>query len=229
VRRFVVIGQRASASAQFSLEDLPSSSGRLDVLLRCLRAALLVSHGLRRDALVYLLLGGGPRAPRVLRFDGSTARYLRPDERSLAVLAQKALAAPAEGLDFAEVRPGVAVADCGLDALLASFGNRPSFVLEEGARDVREVAELGADPLIFVGDHLGFETGARAALTRFAATPISVGPLSLHAEDAVTLVSNELDRREHGKGDPNAIAEPGGDGAADGPPGANCAPGGWLQ
>ena len=41
-RRFVVIGQQASASPDFSLLDLPGTSGRLDVLLRCLRAALLV-------------------------------------------------------------------------------------------------------------------------------------------------------------------------------------------
>src|SRR5260370_886010 len=64
VRRFVVIGQQASASNDFSLDDLPGSSGRLDVLLRCVRAALLVSHGLRRDVVVYLVLLGGRHAPR---------------------------------------------------------------------------------------------------------------------------------------------------------------------
>ncbi|MEO5728597.1 MAG: tRNA (pseudouridine(54)-N(1))-methyltransferase TrmY, partial [Byssovorax sp.] len=44
MRRFIVIGQRATASPDFSLINLPASSGRLDVLLRCLRAALLFSH-----------------------------------------------------------------------------------------------------------------------------------------------------------------------------------------
>src|SRR5436189_6123979 len=86
VRRFVVVGQTASASGEFSTEDLPSSGGRIDVLLRCVRAALLVSHGVRRDVIVYLVLGGGPSAPRVLRFSGCDAQFLRPDERSLALL-----------------------------------------------------------------------------------------------------------------------------------------------
>ena len=58
-RRFVVIGQSATASPDFSLVDIAGTSGRLDVLLRCLRAALLVSHGLRRDTVVYLVLLGG--------------------------------------------------------------------------------------------------------------------------------------------------------------------------
>src|SRR6516165_5192222 len=92
MRRFVIIGRGAVASDDFLLEDLAGSSGRLDVGLRCIRAALLVSHGLRRDAVVYLVLGGGPLAPRALRVRGAEARFLRPDERSLAVLAKKVLA-----------------------------------------------------------------------------------------------------------------------------------------
>src|SRR5215207_1855813 len=105
MRRFVVIGQRATASPEFSLLDIPGTSGRLDVLLRCVRAALLVSHGLRRDVVVYLVLQGGPRAPRTVRIDGATARFVRPDERSLATLVQKSLAAAPDGTGFATVRP----------------------------------------------------------------------------------------------------------------------------
>lgn len=195
MRRFVVIGQRAHASADFSLEDLPGSSGRLDVLLRCLRAALLLSHGLRRDTQVYLVLNGGVRAPRTLRLDGATARFLRPDERSLAMLAHKALAAPAWGAEFREVRAGVAVADGGLDWLLPQLVGATPFVLEEGARDARELASFGPAPVFFVGDDLGFEPGARDALLAFGATPVGLGPVGVHAEDAITLIVNELDRR----------------------------------
>jgi tRNA (pseudouridine54-N1)-methyltransferase len=198
MRRFVVVGQRASAAPDFSLEDLPGSSGRLDVLLRCLRAALLVSHGLRRDTLVYLVLNGGPRAPRTLRFDGASARFVRPDERSLALLVHKSLAAATSGPEFREVRSGVAVLEGGLERLLAELTPGTPFLLEEQARDIREIENFGADPLFFVGDHLGFEAGTRAAIAAFGATPVSLGPLSVHAEDAVTLVCNELDRR-HGE------------------------------
>lgn len=202
MRRFVVIGQKATASADFSLTNLPASSGRLDVLLRCLRAGLLYSHGVRRDTVVYLVLLGGPRAPRTLRFDGATARFLRPDERSLAVLAQKALAAPAEGSGFVAVRPGVAIAEGGLDAVLADFNEREPaalYVLEEGAPDLRDAAldaPAPRDVAFFLGDHVGFDEATRAALAALGATPVSVGPVSVHADDVVTLVTNELDRSE---------------------------------
>jgi tRNA (pseudouridine54-N1)-methyltransferase len=196
MRRFIVIGQKASASPDFSLINLPASSGRLDVLLRCLRAALLFSHGLRRDTVVYLVLLGGPRAPRVLRIEGATARFLRPDERSLAVMAQKALAAPVEGTGFVTVRPGIAVAEGGLDAVLADLGAATVYRLDEGAVDIREVALEAEDSAFFLGDHLGFDEATGAALDALAATAVSVGPVSVHADDAVTLVTNELDRRE---------------------------------
>src|SRR5579859_1075721 len=86
VRRFVIIGQKATASDDFLLDDLAGTSGRLDVLLRCIRAAILTSHGVRRDVVVYLLLQGGAKAPRVLRVDPVATKFLRPDERSLAML-----------------------------------------------------------------------------------------------------------------------------------------------
>jgi tRNA (pseudouridine54-N1)-methyltransferase len=200
MRRFIVIGQRATASPDFSLTNLPASSGRLDVLLRCLRAALLFSHGLRRDTVVYLVLLGGPRAPRSLRVEGATARFLRPDERSLAVLAQKVLAAPVvagegSGSGFVAVRPGIAVAEGGLDAVLADLGPTALYVLEEGALDLRDAALDEPDSAFFLGDHVGFDETTRARLAALGATAVGVGPVSVHADDAVVLVNNELDRR----------------------------------
>jgi len=194
-RRFVIIGRTATASGDFALDDLPSTSGRLDVLVRCLRAALLVSHGVRRDTIVYLVLLGGPRAPRVLRVDGATVRFLRPDERSLATLVKKALAAAAHGEGFVHVRPGIAVAAGGLDAVFADLGAAQSYILEEHAPDVRDEPTIARDAVFFLGDHLGFDAPTRGRLADVGARPVSVGPISLHADDAVTVLSNELDRR----------------------------------
>jgi tRNA (pseudouridine54-N1)-methyltransferase len=206
VRRFVVIGQKAIASPEFSLDDIPGTSGRLDVLLRSLRAALLVSHGLRRDTIAYLVLLGGPRAPRTVRIDGAAIRFVRPDERCLASMVKKALERDTPGGAFVDVRAGLAVADAGLDAVLADAGVTTAYVLEEGAADVRDVAIDARAPLFFVGDHLGFDHATRTRIASMGAIPIAVSPLSLHADDAITLVSNELDRHEAAR-DPRAIVE----------------------
>jgi tRNA (pseudouridine54-N1)-methyltransferase len=198
MRSFVVIGQRALASPDFLLDDLAGTSGRLDVLVRCVRAALLVSHGTRSDARAYLVLLGGPRAPRALRFDGATAKFLRPEERSLATLVKKSLAS-ASGEAFVEVRPGVALAEGGLDAVLADVRGAAPYVALEDAPDLREAAIAGGDVAFFFGDHLGFDEPTRGKLAAIGATPVGLGPVSVHAEDAVAIVANELDRRAAGR------------------------------
>jgi tRNA (pseudouridine54-N1)-methyltransferase len=197
-RRFVVIGQSARGSPDFSLDDLPGTSGRLDVLLRCVRAALLVSHGMRRDTAIYLVLLGDPRVPKTLRFDGACARFIRPDERSAGVLVQKMLAAGREGPGFVTVRPGIAISHGGLSAALADLGDATPYVLEEGAPDIRAAAIDPREAAFFVGDHLGLEEAARSELGALRPTALGLGPISVHAEDAVTLVANELDRRLDG-------------------------------
>ena len=196
MRRFVIIGQIASASGDFSLDDLPSTSGRLDVLLRSLRAALLTSHGLRPDVLVYLVLRGGSAGPRVLRVNSKNAKFIRPDERSLATLVRKTLAAVETApASFAEVRPGLELRQGDLAEILEELGDAPRFVLHESGGDLREQPFANDDAWFFLGDHIGFDVVSLALLERSGCQRLSVGPLSLHTDDVVTLVSNELDRR----------------------------------
>jgi tRNA (pseudouridine54-N1)-methyltransferase len=195
MRRFVVIGQRARAAPDFSLSDIPSTSGRLDVLLRCLRAGLLVSHGVRRDTIVYLVLLGDPERPRIVRFDGPAAKYLRPDERSLATVVRKALATTSQAGEFTRVREGIAVADGGFERLWSELEGSHCLLLDEGAPDLRRSVLPSGDLAFVIGDHIGVPDTVRESLLARGAQLASVGPISVHAEDVVTLVANELDRR----------------------------------
>jgi len=192
--RFVVIGRTATASADFSTEDLPSTSGRLDVLLRCLRAGLLVSHGVRRNTVVYLVLLGGPEAPKTLRFDGSDSRFVRPDERSLAVTVRKVLAVPSSEPAFTAVRPGIALSRGGLEAVLSDLPPCAKYLLEIGGEDIRKASLSEPELAFFLGDHLGLDASTLSELKGLGVPSLGLGPLGVHAEDAITLVCNELDR-----------------------------------
>jgi tRNA (pseudouridine54-N1)-methyltransferase len=196
IRRFVVVCSRATASGDFLLDDIPGTSGRLDVGLRCIRTALLVSHGLRRDAVVYLVLRGGERAPRVLRVAGAEAKFVRPDERSLAVLAKKALAGGDDRTgEFVVVRPGVAVASGDVERAFGDLGGATPYLLEEGGPDIRHTRELGEGDVAFIlGDHVGLDDVTRSKAIAMGARPLGLGPVAVHSEDAITIVSNELDR-----------------------------------
>jgi tRNA (pseudouridine54-N1)-methyltransferase len=195
VRRFVILGQKARASADFLLADIPSTSGRLDVLLRALRAGLLVSHGVRRDTLVYLVLLGDPAQRRVLRFEGAAARYLRPDERSLASTCKKALLTECAADGFTPVRAGIAVADGGMESLWPELRDCALYVLEPGAADIRHSSIEEAETAFILGDHIGLEPATRAWCAEHGARFVSVGPTALYTEDVIAIVANELDRR----------------------------------
>ena len=190
MRMFAVVGHLARTDGTFPLEDLPGSAGRMDLLCRCVRASLFLSHGLRRDAECRLLLLGPPDPPRIVRFSGERVRSLSPDERSAGSLIRKALSLPAGDL-FRESSPGVDVRRGSLRDLLE---DGPWAVLDEQGSDLR-MAEHPGDRFL-LSDHLNFTTEEEDLLSGLPR--YSVGPLALHADDAITLVQNERDRREAG-------------------------------
>ena len=87
MRQFVVCGHDAPTTPEFPLDDLPSAAGRLDVLCRCVNSALFLSHGIRDEARVHLVL----RDELTVSFDGGSVRRLNPDERSTAATIRNAL------------------------------------------------------------------------------------------------------------------------------------------
>ncbi len=119
MKRFIIIGHRASTDASFNLNDLCGSAGRLDVLIRSVGAGLLLSNDIRRDVEIYLLLQGKPRAPVCIRISGMTVRYLNPDERSTGALLRNALMkGDIPGGDFMESSPGIGIGSMDLDGVI---------------------------------------------------------------------------------------------------------------
>ena len=190
MRRFVVVGHHAPTGPDFPLEDLPGSAGRLDILVRCVTAALHVSHGLRRDTEITLLLQGPPRPPRAVTLVGRDLRALNPDERSTAARIRQAL--EYDGLVGREVSAGIHAGKATLDELLSR--SPALLVLERGGPDVRG-ADLPADPTFLLSDHEDLTVEERATAEGAGSMAVSVGPQSLHADQVITLVHNELDRR----------------------------------
>ncbi|HWH07770.1 MAG TPA: tRNA (pseudouridine(54)-N(1))-methyltransferase TrmY, partial [Candidatus Thermoplasmatota archaeon] len=115
VRRFVVVGHKAASAPGFSLKDLAGTGGRIDVLARCVPAALLVSHGLRPGVELVTLHLGPPSAPKAVRWRSASMKHLNPDERSTATLFEKALGTATTGPVWQPSTPGVDVAVLGLE------------------------------------------------------------------------------------------------------------------
>ena len=195
MRHFLIIGHKAVTSGDFPLNDMPGSAGRMDILCRCVNNALFLSHGMRRDVQVHLLLLGEPDPGKVIRFDGEKLRYLNPDERSSGSLIKKALAKNAVDHEV-QSTPGVWLRRGELGTLLDEFKNMgiPMVYLREDGDDIRNVSASLADAVFIMGDHMGVTENEEEMILNAGARILSVGPVSLHSDHCTILVNNELDR-----------------------------------
>ncbi len=192
MRLFIVLGHRAAITPEFNLSDLPGSAGRLDLLCRCVTSSFCLSHALRRDTELYLVL----QDQVTLRFIGSRLRHLNPDERSTAALIQKALhlRGALRGERELESTPGIFISNRGLSQVLSEVKTRVDqlFLLHETGLPIRR-AELTGNPGFVLSDHLEFQPEELALMADLPR--LSLGPKSLHTDHCIVIVHNELDLR----------------------------------
>jgi len=189
MRQFVVLGHDAPTDPEFPLDDLSGGAGRLDVLCRCVSAALFLSHGIREDVQVWLVLSDEV----TVRIDGSELRYMSPDERNVASLLQQAIEAKdrAIGHREAESTPGIHVSTRGFEAVLDDVDGTVVELHEDGT----PLADLEphADPVFVLSDHIDFTEREAALLAEASDRRVRVGPEVLHADHTVTVTHNYLD------------------------------------
>ncbi len=193
MRRFVVLGHRAITSADFKLDDLCGSTGRLDILLRCVNSAFFLSHSIRRDVEITLMLLGEPNPPKTIRIDGSEVKYLNPDERSTAALIRNALMQKGEG--ERRCSPGIYVSERSYEEVLSNISKESQmYYLKEDGVDIRS-CDFVQDNTFVLGDDQDLTPEEEEILMNYEPKKISLGPVSYHADHCLTLVNNELDRR----------------------------------
>ncbi|MCK5773193.1 MAG: tRNA (pseudouridine(54)-N(1))-methyltransferase TrmY [Thermoplasmata archaeon] len=198
---FVIIGHRAETSPDFPLNDLCGAAGRWDGLARCINTALLLSHEIRKDTNIHMILLGGKDPPKILTVSGRDIRYLNPDERSTAALMKKALNLPLSPSLRRPLcpTPGLYISRGGLDEFMDNMKGR-AFLLDERGddiydTDVMEMLPRGGPPLFFfLSDDMDLSDQERASIMEGAHGTISVGPRVLHAHQAVAVLNNALDR-----------------------------------
>lgn len=193
MRTFIIVGHKATTSPNFSLEDIPGTSGRLDILCRSVTAAFVLSHGIRKDVCVYLVLLGG-EAAKTIQLKGETLRHLNPDERTTAALLKKALAVPATH-QWAMSTSGIFVRLGGLPELLADLKDARRIYLREDGADIggQAFGERDGELAFILGDHTGMTTEEEGLIEDAGAQVVSLGTTSLHADHCIVVLNWLLD------------------------------------
>lgn len=191
-RFFVVIGNRA-VTAPFRLSDMPGSAGRMDIMCRCVAQALFISHGIRRDTSVCLVLKGEPDPPKSILIRGDSVRYLAPDERNVGGIIRKALSLSLTN-EWIKSTPGVYVARKDIGDILKEIKKdfRILYLREDGI-DIRK-SRFGEKTAFVLGDHIGLTEKDEKVVLRFADSIVKLSPLSLQADQCIVITHYELDR-----------------------------------
>ena len=193
-RGFLIVGNKA-VTKPFSLNDLAGSAGRMDILCRFVAQALFISHGIRKNVEVYLLLLGEPKPPKAIKIVGKEVKTMAPDERNIAGLIRKALKIECNK-NWKRSTSGIYISKKNLKKLLDELTNRYKIVyLKETGKDIRNfVKQIDKDCLFILGDHLGLSEEQERIVKDYASEVISVSPISLQADQCVVIVHYELDR-----------------------------------
>ena len=183
-RNFVIIGHRAHTIADWKLDDLCGGAGRLDVLVRCVTAALWKSHGIRHDTDVWLILNGPPNPPVTVHLSGENIRYLNPDERSTAALIRNGLIKIKNQQGPMETRPGITMERVGLEDGVKKLPS-PVLLSEQGKDKMREAKTF------VLGDDKNPTEEEMKILKKLP--EISLGKESLLSSACIILINHLLD------------------------------------
>ncbi|WP_096390310.1 tRNA (pseudouridine(54)-N(1))-methyltransferase TrmY [Halopenitus persicus] len=190
MRQFVIVAHELDPAANVSLDDLPGT-GRLDLLCRCVGAAVFLSHGIRESVRVHLAVDDA----YTVRFDADRLRHLHPDERNVAARIRDALQVREDAIGHqpADVSPGVEIYRMGFSETIDRLAREGTVVQlhEDGTPLAAETPPT--DPVFVLSDHRDFTADERGTLADVAERQVRLGPETLHADHAITVAHNWLD------------------------------------
>ena len=187
MRAFLVIGHKFKG--EINLNDLPGS-GRIDVIARCINAAIFLSYNIRRDVLFFAYF---PKINVRLRIDSLQVKYLNPDERSTAALIRNAILKIGE--DEVKSSPGFYIKRANFEEVLNEIVEIGKvYYLREDGKDIRDL-EFPANTSFVLSDSVNMSEDEEKLVEKFTDDIVSVGPKSILSSHTISIAHNELDRR----------------------------------
>jgi len=202
MREFIYYSSKAPTSGSLIKEDL-MKSGRLDIAIHTVIASFFLSHSIREDVRLHLVFAGQPDPVKHLELkpvlEGKTGVdkvYL--SKKDISGLIKRMLYKYKPGKKT-EVFPGYWIEKKNFIDLVNQLGKegKDLYLLDQKGEDIRKIKiNPKKDQVFILGDHLGISDKKQLKRLKQIAKPISIGKNTYFASQTVTIVHNELDRRE---------------------------------
>ena len=199
MREFIYYSKTAPTAGNLVKDDL-MKSGRIDIAIHTIIAAFFLSHSFRNDVKLHLIFDGAPDPPRHLELKpviegqvGKDKIYL--SKKDISWIIKRMLYKYKEG-EKKEVFPGYWIEKKSLMQLLKELHEegKEIYLLDENGFDIRNI-EISKNPVFVIGDHQGLPN-LKKELKRINITPVSIGKRTYFASQTVSILNNEIDRRE---------------------------------
>jgi tRNA (pseudouridine54-N1)-methyltransferase len=190
MKHFVYFSTTAKTTGNFDVNNLVKA-GRMDIVMHSIISSLFLSNDFRRDVKVHLVFYGMPDPPKHIELQ--VTDDLEISKKDIANLIKKMLYKYKEGQKN-EVFPECFIEKKSFLKVIEELAEENEiYVLDKRGEDIRE-ADIKENCVFVVGDHHGLPKKELKRL-REIATPISVGNKMYFASQTITIVNNELDKR----------------------------------
>jgi len=185
--RTFILYSHATTNPSFSLDRLYEIGG-LDLVCRCVLAALWLSKTVRKDTQFLVSFNGGPKPPVAIRFDGAKLVGINPSERDIASVINKCLF-KVKNQEWFAVQEGVAVSKKTFQEIVKD--SRNIFVLDPKGAHISKVGFN--DPTFVLGDNVGLPKQEMLFALRKGQN-VSLGNQVYLASAVISVVNWTLDR-----------------------------------
>jgi len=200
MREFIYYSKTGVTSGNLIKDNL-MQAGRIDIACQFIIQAFFVSRAMRKDTKVHLVLMGPPDSPKHLEiFPGKNLGGIENEidisKKDVAGLIKRMLYKYKKDKKT-EIAPGYNVEKKSFVKLLEEMNadGKTIYVLDKRGEDIRNVM-IAKDAVFIVGDHDGIPKNEMKWAKHIPMEKISVSPHMLFASQVVTLIHNEVDRKE---------------------------------
>ena len=192
MREFIYYSKSAVTAGNMIGDNL-MKAGRMDIVCNVIISAFFTSNAMRDDVKFHLVFDGPPHAPRHLGLESN--EDLPISKKNVAGTIKKMLYKSPDKEGLLEVFPGCSIEKKSFEHVVKDLDaeEKDVLLLDGKGMDVREV-DLSKRPVFIIGDHDGFPSDKKKFLKKI--DKVSVGPKVLFASQVITVLQNELDRKE---------------------------------
>jgi tRNA (pseudouridine54-N1)-methyltransferase len=181
-------------------------AGRMDIVCHVIINALFISRHMREDVKLNLVFYGAPDPPKHLELNSEeiARKKLIQDDENRIDISKKDVAGLIKRMLFkyrqgrkTEVWPGYYVEKKNLFDLIKDLKKegKTVYILDDKGEDIRDEKININNSVFLLGDHQGLPTKELKRLKRECKL-ISLGKRTYFASQVMTILNNELDRKE---------------------------------